>query len=236
MSDWKAKRFWKSADVVRAEDGFTVMLDSRPLRTPAKAPLVVPTPVMAQAVAGEWDAQDGIIDPRTMPVTRGANAAIDKVRTQRAEVIALLSEYGDSDLLCYRAAGPPALIGKQAAGWDPMLEWAAETLQAKLSVGEGVMHVAQHPDALAKLEAEVAAFDDFALAAVHDLISLSGSLVLALAVTKGAISPHEAWLVSRIDEHWQIDQWGADEDAAKAEDIKRQAFLDASRFYHLSRV
>lgn len=236
MSDWKPKRFWKAAKATEAESGFTVLLDERPVRTPAKAALVVPTLVMAEAIAAEWDAQDDMLDPGTMPVTRGANAAIDKVRTQRAEVIALLAEYGDSDLLCYRAAGPEALIKRQVDGWDPMLDWAAEALAARLFVGEGVMHVAQTPKALAGLTAQVAAFDDFALAAVHDLISISGSLVLALAITKDAISVEEAWLLSRIDEHWQIEQWGEDEEAAEAEAIKRAAFLDAARFYQLSLV
>ncbi|MEO0905406.1 MAG: ATPase, partial [Pseudomonadota bacterium] len=117
---------------------------------------------------------------------------------------------------------------------DPMLDWAAETLGARLFVGEGVMHVAQKPDALDKLTAEVAAFDDFALAAVHDLISLSGSLILALAVTKDAIPVQEAWQLSRLDEHWQIEQWGEDEEAAAAEAAKKAAFLDAARFYGFS--
>lgn len=235
MSDWQPKRFWKKAQTEATQDGFSVKLDGRLVRTPAKAPLTLPTQAMADAIASEWDAQIDVIDPRTMPVTRGANAAIDKVRSQRDEVIALLSEYGDSDLLCYRAAGPEGLIKRQAAAWDPMLDWAAEALGARLFVGEGVMHVAQKSDALARLKAEVAAFDDFALAGVHDLISLSGSLVLALAVTKDAITVEDAWVLSRIDEHWQIEQWGEDEEAAAAELAKKTAFWDAARFYRFSR-
>ena len=234
MSDWQPKRFWKQAQAEECDGGFTVKLDGRPVRTPAKAPLVVPTRMMADAIAQEWDAQEKLVDPRTMPVTRGANAAIDKVRTQRAEVIALLAEYGDSDLLCYRAAGPEGLITRQSEGWDPMLDWAADTLGARLFVGEGVMHVTQKPDALDRLTAEIAAFDDFALAGVHDLISLSGSLVLALAVTRDAIAVDDAWMLSRIDEHWQIEQWGEDEEAASAELIKKKAFEGAARFYRLA--
>jgi len=204
------------------------------VRTPAKAALILPTQAMAGAIAQEWDAQETVVDPRTMPVTRGANAAIDKVRVQRAEVVELLAEYGDSDLLCYRAAGPDGLITRQAAAWDPMLDWAAETMGARLFVGEGVMHVDQNPVALARLAAEVEAFDDFALAAVHDLISLSGSLVLALAVTRDAITVEDAWAASRIDEHWQIEQWGEDETATIAEKTKQTAFADAARFYRFS--
>lgn len=234
MSDWKPKRFWKVATATPCDGGFTVMLDARPVRTPAKAALTLPTLAMAEAVAAEWDAQDGLIDPRKMPVTRGANAAIDKVRTQRDEVVALLAEYGDSDLLCYRAAGPEELIARQTQHWDPMLDWADAQLGVRLAVGVGVMHVTQSPQALAKLQQEVAAFDDFALAGVHDLISLSGSLILALAVTKKGLSAEDAWHLSRIDEHWQIEQWGDDEEAEATELIKRTAFLDAALFVMLS--
>lgn len=236
MSDWKPKRFWKTATPTVCEGGFTVLLDGRAVKTPAKASLTVPTLALAEAIAVEWDAQEKLIDPRTMPVTRGANAAIDKVRTQRDEVVALLAEYGDSDLLCYRAAGPDGLIERQAAHWDPLLEWAADTLDVRLAVGEGVMHVPQDPAALARLTAEVAAFDDFALAAAHDLISMSGSLVLALAVTRQAVDVEHAWVVSRVDEHWQVEQWGHDDDAAATEAIKRAAFLDAARFFALSQT
>jgi chaperone required for assembly of F1-ATPase len=236
MSDWKPKKFWKTATAMPADGGYTVLLDDRPVRTPAKAALTVPTMAMAEAIAAEWDAQKEQLDPGTMPVTRGANAAIDKVRLQRTEVVALLAEYGDSDLLCYRAAGPEALIAKQAEGWDPMLDWAARVLGAPLSVGEGVMHVTQNPETLERLTAEIARFDDFELAAAHDLISISGSLVLALAVTKEALSATDAWQLSRIDEHWQISQWGEDEEAAATEAAKCAAFLDADRFYRLSQI
>ena len=234
MSDWKPKRFWKEANVTETDDGFTVMLDARPVRTPAKAALVVPTRGLAEAIAKEWDAQGEMLDPAIMPVTKGANAAIDKVRIQRDEVITMLAEYGDSDLLCYRAAGPESLIQRQAEGWDPVLDWAANALGARLFVGEGVMHVPQTARALDLLRTELEKFDEFALAGVHDLVSISGSLVLALAVTHGVLSQEEAWSLSRIDEHWQIEQWGEDEEAAAAEATKQSAFFDAVRFFRLS--
>ncbi|MFT6945335.1 MAG: chaperone required for assembly of F1-ATPase [Yoonia sp.] len=236
MSDWKPKRFWKTATATPIESGFTVLLDARPVRTPAKATLKVPTLAMAEAIAAEWDAQKVVLDPMSMPITRGANAAIDKVRTQRHEVTELLAEYGDSDLLCYRAAGPEPLIQRQAAGWDPILDWAATALDARLAVGEGVMHMPQSQKALQNLYKEVAAFDDFALAAAHDLISISGSLVLALAVTKGALAAEDAWHLSRIDEHWQTEQWGEDDLATASEMAKQSAFLNAARFYILSKA
>lgn len=234
MSDWKPKQFWKSATVVAVDGGHTVHLDGRPVKTPSKAGLIVPTAAMAAAMAAEWDAQVELVDPRTMPVTRCANSAIDKVRVQHADVSAMLAEYGDSDLLCYRAADPEGLVRRQAEGWDPVLEWAEKELGVRLRVAQGVMHVKQDPVALKRLREELDAFDEFALTAVHDLISLSGSLVLALAVTRNALLPEDAWTLSRIDEHWQIEQWGADEDANADEMIKRAAFLDAMRFYQLA--
>ncbi|WP_019953339.1 ATP12 family chaperone protein [Yoonia vestfoldensis] len=235
MTDWKPKRFWKAATPEACEGGFTVTLDGRLVKTPAKAALVVPTLPMAEAVAAEWDAQTGLVDPRTMPVTRSANAAIDKVRTQRTEVIGLLSEYGGTDLLCYRAPAPDGLVLRQRQAWDPLLHWATDTLGVTLAVGEGVMHVPQPDESLAVLQSELDRMDDFRLAAAHDLISLSGSLILALAVMRDHLDAARAWDISRIDEDWQIAQWGADEDATAAAAIKRAAFLHAERFFHLSR-
>lgn len=234
MSLLKQKRFWKAAAVVERDGGFGVELDGRAVNTPNKTPLVVPTRAMAQAIAVEWDAQVDKIDPLTMPVTRGANSAVDKVAPQQAEVVADLANYGDSDLLCYRAAGPQELIARQAEKWDPVLDWAAEAFGARLTVGEGVMHVAQPPALLAKLHAEVASFDNFALAGVHDLIAISGSLILALSVTRGALKPEEAWILSRLDEHWQAELWGDDDEALVHEALKKAAFMDAARFYRLS--
>lgn len=233
MSFWKAKRFWKVAQAEPCEGGFTVRLDGRPVKTPAKAALVVPTLEMAQAIAAEWDAQTGEVRPETMPVTRAANSAIDKIVPQRAAVVELVAAYGASDLLCYRATGPAELQARQAAGWDPLLDWAGQALGARLCVTEGVMHVAQDECALAKLTARVEGFSPFQLAAFHDLVAISGSLVLALAVTDGRLLPEEAWLLSRIDEHWQVEQWGEDEEAAASEAARHAGFLEAARFYAL---
>lgn len=234
MSILKQKRFWKTATTALRDDGYGVLLDERAVNTPNKTPLIVPTLVMAEAIAGEWDAQSAKIDPLTMPVTRGANSAIDKVLPQQAEVVSLLAEYGGTDLLCYRAAGPSELIAIQAAKWDPVLDWAATEFGSRLNVGEGVMHIAQDPGLLANLHAEVASFDNFALAGVHDLIGISGSLILALGVTRGALPAEDAWMLSRVDEHWQAEQWGDDEEASAHEALKRAAFMDAARFYFLS--
>ncbi len=234
MSIMKQKRFWKTAGTVTRDAGFGVELDGRSVNTPNKTPLIVPTSAMADAIAAEWDAQSENIDPLSMPVTRSANSALDKVAPQQAEVIAMLAEYGDSDLLCYRAAGPVELISKQAAEWDAVLDWAAGEFGSKLNVGEGVMHVPQDAGLLENLHAEVASYDNFALVGAHDLISISGSLVLALAVMRDAISVEDAWRKSRVDEHWQVSQWGEDDEAMATEALKKEAFLHADRFYRLS--
>ncbi len=155
MSAWKPKRFWKAAAAEPCDGGFAVRLDGRAVKTPAKRPLVVPTLAMAQAIAGEWDAQQGLVRPETMPATRAANSALDKVAVQFDEVAGLLAAYGASDLLCYRATGPEALIARQAAGWDPLLDWCADVLRAPLVVTTGVVPVAQPQASTARLAALV---------------------------------------------------------------------------------
>lgn len=235
MSEWKAKRFWKAAEVTETAQGFGVRLDGRPVKTPAKRSLAAPTRALAQAVAAEWDAQGEVIDPRSMPFTRTVNAAIDKVAVQKAEVAEMLAAYGDSDLLCYRAEAPAELVERQAAAWDPMLDWAATVLGARLEVRSGVMHVPQHPAALARLSARTHALDHFELAAFHDLVSLTGSLVLGFAAAEDAAPAVSLWEVSRVDEIWQAEQWGRDDEAEAAAGIKEAAFLHAKQVFDMCR-
>jgi len=233
MSAWKARRFWQNADVVESETGFEVRLDGRPVRTPLKTLLALPTRSMAEAVAAEWQAQEGVIDPGSMPMTRSANAALDKVAPQHGEVAAMLAGYAETDLLCHRAGHPDGLIDQQNKGWNPVLDWAAERYGAPLAVVQGILP-ADHPAAsLAAYHAVVSGFRPFSMTALHDLVTLSGSLVLALWVAGGAGSPDAAWALSRIDEDWQISQWGADEEATEAAEIKRAAFAHAARFLDL---
>ena len=234
MSGWAKKRFWKEASVCAEKDGYSVWLDGRALKTPAKASLIVPTEDMAQGIAAEWDAQEGEIDPTTMPITRSANAAIDKVAIQHAEVADLLAEYGGSDLLCYRALAPEELIARQAEAWDPLLLWAADALGAELKVVSGVIHEAQDPASLGRLRDLVHGFNNFELAAFHDLVSLSGSLIIGFAATRDQGLIEDLWRLSRIDETWQEEQWGVDEEAAAQANTKELAFLHAHRFFKMS--
>ncbi|MDQ2091912.1 ATP12 family chaperone protein [Marimonas arenosa] len=234
MSEWKPKRFWTAASIAPEGDGFTVLLDGRKVKTPAKASLIVPSEALAQEIAAEWDAQEGVVDPTRMPFTRSANAAIDKVAHQMAEVAGLIAAYGDSDLLCYRAEEPAELVARQAQGWDPLLDWARDGQNLDLQTVSGLVHRPQKPEALAMAAALTQAMDAFQLTAFHDLVGLSGSFVLGLAATRGFASPETLWALSRIDETWQEEQWGTDDEAAAFAEGKRQAFLHAARFYFLT--
>lgn len=236
MSEWAAKRFWKEVGVTDTEAGFGVALDGRPVKTPSKTPLAVPSRPLAEAIAEEWNAQGEKIDPNAMPLTRAANSALDKVTPQRVAVAEMLSEYGGTDLLCYRADSPHTLVARQAAAWDPLLDWAREAFDAPLAVRAGVMHIAQPEDSLRNLREQVVALDAFELTGFHDLVTISGSLVIALAVLRGHAAAEDLWPVSRIDEDFQIEQWGKDEEAAEMAEAKRRDFLNAHRFIVLHRA
>jgi chaperone required for assembly of F1-ATPase len=227
------KRFWKHARSEQVEGGWLVRLDSRPVRTPARRLCVVPLAAMADGIAAEWDAQGERIDPLSMPLTRAASTCLDRVMPELDAVRRNVASYGGTDLLCYRAPQPPELVARQARGWDPVLDWAAEALGARLLVGEGVMHVAQPPEAVARLAAEVEALDAWELTALSELTTLSGSLVLALAVCHGRLVPAEAWRLSRIDEQWNIEEWGEDAEAAAQTARRETDFIAAGKLLRL---
>lgn len=235
MADWKAKRFWTAASVEPIEQGFTVQLDGRDVRTPRKTLVAMPSRALALGVAEEWNAQSEIIDPYSMPLTRAVNATLDKVVPQRADVAANLAEYGGTDLLCYRAGGPARLIARQAAAWDPMLDWAAREMGARLVVTEGVMHVGQPAESIRALRGRVEAMTPWELTALSEFVTLSGSLVLALAAMAGQ-DPGTLWPLSRIDEDWQAEQWGEDAEEAERIAVKRAAFMQAGTYLELLRA
>jgi chaperone required for assembly of F1-ATPase len=223
------KRFWQEVRVTEGARGFGVALDERPLNTPAKKPVEVPGRRLAEALAAEWAAQEGEVNLLGMPLTRAVNVTIDRVAAARAEVAAQVAAYGETDLLCYRAPHPPRLAERQEADWDPLLDWAAERLGARLSTGAGVMHVPQPAEAVERLAAQVHGLSPWALTPMHELVALSGSLVIGLAVRAGRIEPAEGWRVSRLDEQWNIEQWGEDAEAAAADAKRRESFLAAAR-------
>ncbi|RDW14912.1 ATP12 family chaperone protein [Paracoccus thiocyanatus] len=235
MSEWKARRFWTRATVRADQGGWGVLLDDRPLRTPGKRPLILPTQALAQAVADEWQAAPQVIDPGAMPLTRAANSALEKVAPQIDAVADSLAEYGGTDLLCYRADAPEALVRAQAEGWDPLIDWAATELRAPLRITHGVIPVPQDAAMLLRLRAEVAALDAFGLTALHDLVTIPGSLILGLAVIRGRIDAAAAHGLSRIDEEFQAQRWGRDDEADQAAENRLAALRDSERFWHLSR-
>ncbi|MFN3524543.1 MAG: ATP12 family chaperone protein [Paracoccus sp. (in: a-proteobacteria)] len=236
MSEWKARRFWTEVTIRPVADGHEVMLDDRSLRTPGKQPLILPTAPLAHAIADEWRAQDDMIQPLTMPLTRAVNSAVERVAPQFEGVVNMLAEYGGTDLLCYRATDPASLVALQDQHWTPLLDWAEADLGASLRVTQGVIPIDQDADALARLRRELAALDVFALTAAHDLVTLPGSLVLGLAVLRGRLNATDAFALSRLDEEFQAERWGQDDEAQAASEARRLAMISAERLWTLSRA
>jgi len=227
------KRFYKEASVEPEEDGFAVRLDGRAVMTPLRRPLRVPTAALAGEIADEWNAQGETIEPRSMPLTGLANAAIDRVAPDPAAFAASLSRYAESDLLCYRAEGPRPLVERQARLWDPLLVWASRRFGAEFEVACGVMHHPQPEAGVARVAEAVAARDAFRLAALSPLVTVSGSVLIALALADGEIGLEDAWSAATLDEAWQAEQWGHDPLAAAAHDARRRDFDSAYRFLTL---
>lgn len=231
MSEWKQKRFWHDVSINKVANGYSVLLDHRTLNTPAKAPLILPTFKLAEAVAAEWRVQVETIDPASMPFSGAANAAVDKIENQFEEVVGLVTAYAETDLLCYRATAPRELVQRQADAWDPLLNWSEAFLGAPLNVTNGVMYVDQPEKSVKNLRAHVNRYSVFELAALYDLVGLSGSLVASLAIVKHHETPESVWEICQVDEVWQKEQWGQDELSEKVTLSKRAKFLQAFEFF-----
>jgi chaperone required for assembly of F1-ATPase len=224
------KRFWKNV-TVDAERG--VRLDDRPVRTPGRAPLLLPTDMLAEAVADEWRAVADDIDPRAMPLTGLANAAIDRIAPDPAAFAAGLAAYGESDLLCYRADSPPDLVARQAAQWDPPLDWARARYDMHFEIVTGVMHRPQPEATIERLGAAIATRTAFELAPLSTIVTITGSLVLALALAERAMDADTVWAAANLDEDWQAEQWGEDDLAMKTREAHQREFEAAARFLSL---
>ncbi len=228
------KRFYKEAAVAAGEDGYRVLLDGRPVRTPGGNLLSLPSAALATSIAEEWRVQGDEVVPASMPMLRLANTTIDGIGKTREAVIDAILRFGEHDLICYRAEQPPELAKLQDEAWTPLLAWAAQSHGSKLTVGAGVTHLAQPVEALAGLRRAVAEMDDYALAALHVMASITGSLVLGLALAEGRIDSGQAFKLSRIDEDYQAGKWGSDAEAeVRAKGLARElgtaaAFLAAS--------
>jgi chaperone required for assembly of F1-ATPase len=210
------KRFWKDVASVSDEDGWRIELDARPVRTPARALLRLPTEPLAAVVAAEWREAGETVDPRAMPLTGLANAAIDRIAPEQESFAAALARYAASDLLCYRADSPTLLIERQAAHWDPLLLWARRRYDVDVIVTTGVAPVEQSADMLAKLHQAVAVLGPFELAGLSPLVTVGGSLIAALALYEQAFDADTMWAAISLDETWQLDQWGHDAEAEQA--------------------
>ena len=227
------KRFWTEAAAIPAENGWGVALDGKPVRTPARNLLVVPTTALAEAIAAEWNDSGETVDPRSMPLTGLANAAIDRIAADKEVFAKGLAAYGESDLICYRAEGPRELLARQEAAWDELLAWGRRRFDVDFLTTCGIVHVAQPDATVRRLAHAVASLDAFQLAGISPLVTIGGSLLAALAVLEHHISVESAWALVTIDEQWQREQWGEDAEAEAALEARRRAFIAAARFLEL---
>lgn len=219
-------RFYKTTGVSEEAGSFTVMLDGKTVRTPGKRPLAAPVRSLAEAMAAEWDAQKETIDPMSMPLTRLANSVIDGVADNVPAVADDIAKYFGSDLLFYRASFPDALIARQGEHWDPVLRWAAEDLNAHFILTEGIMHIQQPEAAIAAMRALLPE-DAWHVAALHVVTTITGSALLALALNENAITDTQAWTAAHVDEDWNAEKWGVDDEVA-ARRAARQRDFDAA--------
>ena len=227
------KRFWKDVSVEPEGDTWRIGLDGRPVKTPARALLAVPTRALAEAIADEWRSVEGEIDPRAMPLTGLANAAIDRVAPDRLAFAQSLARYAEADLTCYRAEGPQPLIDRQQQHWDALLGWARRRFDVDFATTSGLIHVAQPKATVERLAHAVAALETFRLAGLSPLVTIGGSLIAGFAVAEEAITAEQAWDAVTLDERWQAEQWGADAEAEQALENRRRDFFAAARFVEL---
>lgn len=230
------KRIYTNAAVEPEAGGFRVALDGKTVKTPAKQPLIIANQALAEAVAGEWRAQGDEIKHDSMPMTRYVCTVLDRVTPQRAEVIAETARFAETDLLCYRAEEPRELAKRQIAAWQPLLDWARGRYDAALATTVGVMAIDQDSNALARLRKAVEAENDFTLAGLHIATAISGSLVVGLALMEKEIDAERAWAVSHIEEHWQLERWGEDEELSERLAVLRRELHEAENFISLARV
>lgn len=227
------KRLYRDVAAVPAEGGFAVTLDGKPVRTPAKAALVVAGRALAEAIAAEWQAQGERVDPSTMPLTRLASTAIDLVAPRRAEIVAMIAKYAATDLVCYRADGPPELVERQHRAWQPLIDWARERYNAPLEVATGIMPCDQPAASLAALTARVASHDPWQLTALNLATAASGSLVVALALAEGRLDAEAAFAAAELDASFQIERWGEDPEQTQRRRALKEDIEAAARFLAL---
>ena len=225
------KRFYKEVSI---GDGFSILLDGKPVKTPMRKTLVLPTRALAEAIAEEWRKQGEKVDPFGMPLTKLANTAIDRVVGREDEAIGDITAYAN-DLLCYRAEAPADLVARQNQNWDPLLDWTEERYGARLQVRVGITHIVQPEEVVAALRQAVGQYESFVLAALHSAVTICGSLVLGLALADGRLDAEEAFALSQLDERYQAEKWGTDDEAEKRARAIVAELDAATRFMRLAR-
>lgn len=230
------KRFYEAAGATAAEGGYTVALDGRPIKTPGRATLLLPTRALAEAIAEEWSVQVEMVKPETMALMSLACTAIDIIAPRREDVVAELAGYGGTDLICYRVEQPSALVERQREHWQPLLDWAATALKAPLVTTSGLLVAAQPAEVLDALARAVADHDDMALAALASAVKAAGSLVIGLALSAGRIDAEAAFAAAELHETHQIETWGEDPEATRRRAGVRADLGAAERFFGLLRA
>lgn len=235
MTASPARRFYSQVAVTGTTAPYSITLDERSLRTPLKRALDLPTRALAEAVAAEWAAQADKIDPHSMPYTKLANTTLDRVATRRQRIISEILDFAGSDLVCYRAEKPQDLVERQVRAWQPVHDWARSAIRAEFQVTEGIVHIDQPAASLGAIEDYLAGKSPWALTALHNMTTLTGSALISAMACDGGILPAEAWLAAHVDEDWQIEQWGSDEEARHRRDYRKREFDICLRFCELSK-
>ena len=227
------RRFYRDVTVQRGEDGWQIALDGKLLRSPVKAPLVLPSEALAQAIQAEWDGQVERIQPHSMPMMQLASTAIDRVIPNRAQIVADITTYAASDLICYRAETPAELVRRQAEHWQALLDWASHRYDVSLRTTTGIMAIEQSAQSLAIFARIVDQLDPWRLTALANITATAGSLVIALALLEGRLTPEEAAAAAQLDELYQAERWGEDAEAAARRQGQVREIADAARFVTL---
>lgn len=218
------KRFYDTASFSESAEGYSILLDGKTVRTPARTELCVAGKALAESIVTEWNAQDDVIDPATMPMTTRANTTLDRVRGRETDVIDELVQYAGSDLLCYRADSPEGLVTLQCEVWDPVLAWAKNALGAEFITRTGIAHINQSAQSLETIRSAFSGFDPYVLTPLHTMTTLTGSALLTLAHVQGYLAADEVWTATHVDEDWQISKWGEDDEAVERRVLRRQEF------------
>ncbi len=228
------KRFYKTVTIAETSlDGFQIHLDGRPIRTPAKSLLQLPSEELAIVVADEWSLQGEDIAPATMPFTQLANSALDLLGEHRQKVIAVMVDFINADLICYRAKNPKDLVENQSKHWQPLVDWFNMEFDTQLVVTTGILHVPQNREVANKLDEKFAKYSDFQITGLHELATITKSITIALAVVQGRITTEQAWQAAHVDEDHQAGRWGEDDEAAERAAALQKAFGEAAELWKM---